>query len=166
MTTGWKILAALLLAAAAVWAWDAKTASDIAKGDKQGYARAKAETKDAELKAIQEVRKEEGRRIAALQGVIDESKKDLEGARAAAAAASDAGQRLRNQLAALRRRGSGANPAVASRGAPRPVDGAAFDLLIGLFGGADHLAGELAAALDRSRTAGLACQRSYETLTH
>lgn len=162
MTTGWKILAALLLAAAAVWAWDAKTASDIAKGDKQGYARAKAEDKDRELKAIQEVRKEEGRRIAALQGVIDESKKDLEGARAAAAAASDAGQRLRDQLAALRRRGLGTNSASAGSGKAADATG---DLLTQLQRRLDAAADGTSRFADESHIAGRACERAYQSLT-
>lgn len=162
MTTGWKILAALLLAAAAVWAWDAKTDSDISKGDKQGYARAKAETKDAELKAIQEVRKEEGRRIAALQGVIDESKKDLEGARAAAAAASDAGQRLRDQLAALRRRGLAANPGAPGSRAPADATG---DLLAQLQRRLDAAADGTSRFADESHIAGKACERAYRALT-
>ena len=162
MTTGWKILAALLLAAAAVWAWDAKTDSDIAKGDKQGYARAKAEYKDAELKAIQEVRKEEGRRVAALQGVIDESKKDLEGARAAAVAAFDAGQRLRDQLAALRRSRSGPNPAVAIGGTPAD---AAEGVLAIVQRRLDESADRVAEFATQSYIAGRACERAYQSLT-
>jgi hypothetical protein len=162
VTAGWKILAALLLAAAAVWAWDTKTDSDIAKGDEQGYARAKAEFKDAELKAIQEVRKEEGRRIAALQGVIDETNKDLVAARAAADGAVAAGERLRNQLAALRRSRSGPGAATASGGPPAD---ATVDLLERVQRGLDGAADSIARHADESRIAGKACERAYESLT-
>jgi hypothetical protein len=163
MTTGWKILAALLLAAVAVWAWDAKTDSDIAKGDKQGYARAKAEFKDAELKAIQEVRKEEGRRIAALQGVIDETNKDLVAARAAADGAVAAGERLRAQLAIARGRGrSGTNPATAGGSAPADTtEGMLADVQRRLDAAAERV-GRFA---DESHIAGEACERAYQSLT-
>jgi hypothetical protein len=162
MTAGWKILAVLLLVAAAIWGWDHYTDGLIADGDKAGYARAVREYKDAELKAIQAVRKEEGRRIAALQGVIDESKKDLEGARAAAAAASDAGGRLRNELAAIRRRGLGTNPAAARGGSPADAAG---DLLERVQRGLDGAAESIARHADESRVAGKACERAYDALT-
>lgn len=159
---GIKLLIGVFLLAAAIFGWNWYTDSLVADGYKQGVAATEKKYKDAELKAIQEVRKEEGRRIAALQGVIDESKKDLEGARAAAAAASDAGQRLRDQLAALRRRGLGTNPATAGS---RPSTDATERVLSDLQRSTHEAEERVARYADEARIAGRACEAAYHSLT-
>ncbi len=159
---GIKLLVGLLLTVAALFSWNTYTDSLVAKGDKAGYARARAQYKEAELKAVLEVRKEEGRRIAALQGVVDESKKDLGSARAAAAAAVSAGERLRVQLAALRRSGSGPNPAAPGGSASADTAG---DLLAHVQRRLDEAADGIARFADEGRIAGHACERAYQAIT-
>lgn len=80
--------------------------------------------------------------------------------RAAAAAGSLRGQ-LAAFVAAVARPAAG-DPAAAGE---RQAAGSAVDLLADLFGRADARAGELAAALDESRAAGLQCERSYDALS-
>ncbi|GGX11050.1 hypothetical protein GCM10007242_16350 [Pigmentiphaga litoralis] len=73
--------------------------------------------------------------------------------------------RLRGQLAAFTasHRSAGADPA-AGAGGPPAAD--SLDLLAIMFSESDDTAGILASALDRSRDAGLTCERQYESLKH
>ena len=102
------------------------------------------------------------RRLAAQRENIDETTAQLNRARADADAARTAGQRLRAQLAkyVASHTGTG-NPGPAGVG---EAAGSGVTLLADLFQEADATAGELAKALDRSRAAGLACERAYESL--
>lgn len=82
----------------------------------------------------------------------------------AADAAADGMRRQTSRLfAALRAATRDPGPAVGS--APAADPGAALDLLAGLLSGTDSLASELGKALDRSRLAGLTCERAYDSLT-
>lgn len=75
---------------------------------------------------------------------------------AARAAAGSLQQRVDQLVAAAR------HPATS---AGSPAAGDALDLLADVLGRADQRAGELAEALDASRIAGLACEKSYDSLT-
>jgi hypothetical protein len=71
--------------------------------------------------------------------------------------------RMRGQLAAFtaRYRGTGQDPVPGTRSS---AAGDALDLLTELFSQSDDASGVLAEALDRSRAAGLACERQYDSL--
>ena len=90
------------------------------------------------------------------QDRIDAARRDAAGARAAA-------DGLRATLARYRSAARAAQDSgTASTG---PAAGDALDLLADLFSRADETAGELAAALDLSHSAGVTCQRAYDALT-
>lgn len=114
--------------------------------------------------AEQAAREEEQRRAAAHQEIIDEARTREAQAMADAAAARDAGQRLRAQLTAITSRGGQAashpSPAAASPPAGDPIG-----VLADVLERADRRAEILAAHADASRSAGLACERAYDALT-
>lgn len=122
---------------------------------------------ELERKAREETeaaREEERRRTAEVQKAADEAHRDLDRARADAAAAADAGQRLRAQLAAItsscRRPASGP----AAPGSSPPAD-AAVDLLAIVQQRLDEAADGIARHADEARAAGRACERAYDSLT-
>lgn len=157
----WPLAAAL--AWGAVEHWRAGSyADDVtaiqAKLDQQtaAYASAAAKASAAALA-------ESERRIKETQGAIDEAENQTARARADAVAADRARGSLQQRFAAVAARCSSAraDPAPASPGPPASAPG---DLLADVLGRIDAAAGELAAYADASRTAGLACVRSYEAL--
>lgn len=108
-------------------------------------------------------RAEEQRRSAALQKVANEATHALDRARADAAAAADAGQRLRDRLASVAaacRAGPG-DPAAA---APSPAASATGDLLAHVQRRLDEAADGIARHADAAAAAGRACQRAYQSL--
>jgi len=130
--------------------WRAKWAEQVAI---EAENRAKAEI---------ELRAEELRRQLAANNVRGYAQEHLENAGLDAADADHAGQRLHvaaSQLAVL--------PSCASDSAARERGQAASRaamVLSDLFQRADKRAGELAKAYDKARIAGLACERSYQSL--
>lgn len=91
------------------------------------------------------------------QARINTARRDAAGARAAA-------DSLRADLARYRAAARAATyPSAAAAG---PAAGDALDLLADLFAGADEAAGELAAAADLARAAGLTCERAHDALTN
>lgn len=118
----------------------------------------------AEADASEAARNEESRRQAAVNEAIDNARTEIERARADADRASAAADSLRKQaqrLAASAGKACG-NPATAAGGKAAASAGL---VLADVLGRADERAGELAAAYDRARIAGLACQQAYEGLT-
>lgn len=106
---------------------------------------------------------ETARRVGAQQEIVTDAKRQAETARADAARAHDADTALRLQLAAvLRASRPASDPGPSSGGAPATDAAGVF---AELFQRADDRAGILAAALDASRSAGLACERSYDALS-
>ncbi|MNF96072.1 hypothetical protein D3C85_1339870 [compost metagenome] len=91
-----------------------------------------------------------------------DAKGKLEVARADASAAERTAHGLRREVDRLRASRSATCGAIAAQ--QRQAGDVAFNLLAELFESADRRAGELAAALDRSRVAGLACERAYESV--
>lgn len=111
-----------------------------------------------------DARAEEQRRVAAAQEVIREALEREARARADAAAAAGAHDRLRRQVAdtAARGRCTAGNPATAGTG---PSTDDPIGVLADVLERADRRAGILAEAADAARTAGLACERAYDSLT-
>ena len=116
------------------------------------------------LLAERAARLEEQRRTAEVQKAADEAQQQLEQARADAAAAATAGQRLREriaQLAATACRPAAGKATTASAG---PATDSTADLLARLQQRLDDAADRIAEFADRAHTAGTACQRSYDAL--
>lgn len=115
---------------------------------------------DAARLASEQARAEEHRRIEVIEGVVQDAQQTVAAAVRDAASAADVSRRLRERIAALSR--------PAPKGSATSIGGQAITgpglLLAELFRRADDVAGELAEALDRSRTAGLACERAYQAL--
>ncbi|MEW9678710.1 DUF2514 domain-containing protein [Pseudomonas sp. TE50-2] len=117
----------------------------------------------AEVLGERGARREEQRRAAAHEEVRAHAQEQRTIAEGAAVGADAAGQRLRDE--ASKRAAAvgcpGPDPAVATRSeAARRAAMVLSDLLAR----ADARAGELAAAFDRARVAGLACEASYNSL--
>lgn len=129
-----------------------------AKWDKQAEQLATAKAK-AELKA----REEEQRRQASIDKVRDDAEKQIARAESDALAARDAAYGVLEQAKRLAARAGKCprNPAATKSGAPATEPSV---VLADVLGRADARAGELAAAYDRSRAAGLACERAYDAL--
>ena len=114
--------------------------------------------------AVLAARTEERLRTAEVQKAADEAHQALARARADAAAAADAGQRLRDRIAAITATCGRAtsDPGPASGSAPAV---AAADLLADVQRRLGEAAQGIAAYADAARAAGLACERSYDALT-
>jgi hypothetical protein len=132
--------------------WQAK-ASDLQA--LQAKARAAAEGN---------ARTEEQRRQTAANEVGSNARQESAALAADVAGADGAGQRLHDAADKLAARASctPSDPGVASRG--ETATRAAM-VLSDLLKRADQVAGELAEKYDRARIAGLACERTYESLT-
>ena len=128
------------------------------KWDKQALKLA-----EAKAKAIELVREEEQRRQAAIDGVRQHAEQQIARAEADAAAADAAADSLREQAKRLAARASQctSHPTATQSGKATTEPGV---VLADVLGRADARAGELAAAYDRSRAAGLACERAYDAL--
>lgn len=137
---------------------DAKELEWSARWNKQAEQLAKAKAK-AELKA----REEEQRRQASIDKVRDDAEKQIARAENDALAARDAADGVLEQAKRLAARAGKcpSNPAATQSGAPAAEPSV---VLADVLGRADARAGELAAAYDRSRAAGLACERAYDAL--
>jgi cell division protein FtsL len=146
--------AALLLAATLVFAYH------------KGHASADAawELKVTKLKADQEAQAREVERNtqSKMEKIQDAAEKQIALARTDAAVADAAADSLHKQAAAYARRLSSCSTTAGSGQA----DGRGAAVLADLLERADKRAGELAAALDRSRVAGAACQAAYDGVRH
>ena len=158
MMTPGQILVAILLAmiitAAGTW-----QVQDWRYGTKLadiGKAQAIAITN-----AGNDARAEEQRRQASVNKEASDAREQNNAASVDAATADVAGDRLHVEAGKLAAKACG-DPGAAQRGASATR---AAMVLSELFERADKRAGELAAAYDRSRIAGLACERSYQSLT-
>ncbi|OAS93049.1 hypothetical protein A6I77_24785 [Achromobacter xylosoxidans] len=127
---------------------------------------AHAQERDAQAQAtvaaVEAVRNEEGRRLAAVENARVDAQKQ-----AAAAADDAAGARAeRDSMLArantLARAAAGRDPAIAIGS---PAGTAAVDLLAYMLGRAIDRAEALAAIADRARIAGLTCEMAYDGLT-
>ncbi|MDI2589886.1 DUF2514 family protein [Pseudomonas sp. 681] len=152
----WKlagVLVVVLVTAAGAWQvqdWRyGKQLSDLAKTRAQDIA-------NAEHRA----RSEEQRRQAAVEKVGSDAREQSKVANADAGAANAVGDGLRAaaRKLAYQANNDASDTGVTARGASATR---AAMVLSDLFQRADKRAGELAAAYDQARIAGLACERSY-----
>ncbi|MFM5429410.1 DUF2514 domain-containing protein [Aeromonas veronii] len=137
---------------------DAKELEWSAKWNKQAEQQATAKA-NAELKA----REDEQRRQASIDKVRDDAEKQIARAESDALDARDAADGVLEQAKRLAARAGKcpSNPSATQSGAPAAEPSV---VLADVLGRADARAGELAAAYDRSRAAGLACERAYDAL--
>lgn len=159
----WPLTLGLCLASAlAAWLANGWRLGAELNRAKATYSERVAKAEAATAAAERTARAEEARRTEAMQEV--QRVAALSRARDAAdRRVSDAtGERVRAAARAAAAGASPADPSPADGGAPAAGPGL---VLADLFGGADEAAGELAAALDAARTAGLACERAYDALT-
>ncbi|MFQ2781222.1 DUF2514 family protein [Aeromonas caviae] len=118
----------------------------------------------ARTKAELEAREEEQRRQVEIDEVRDHAQEQIAQAQADAAAAGVESGRLREQARRLAARASQcASNSGVTQGGPATEQPAM--VLADLLSRADERAGELAAAYDRARASGLACERAYLSLT-
>ncbi|MCY1286290.1 hypothetical protein D9M70_352590 [compost metagenome] len=115
---------------------------------------------ERDRRAEAKARTEEQRRQQAVDEVEKDAKGKLDEARADAATAQSAADRLRVEVDRLRAGRSATCSAIAAQ--QRQAGESAVVVLAELLESADRMAGDLAAALDRSRVAGLACEAAYE----
>ena len=153
----------LAIAAAGVQTWRLSAEQRDHAATRAGHAEQLAGLERAAREAEQNARAEEQRRAQALQGAIREAETNLARARADAAAAASAGERMRQRIAALTGscRATPGHPASAGAG---PAAGTPGDLLVNVFDRVDQAVRDIAEHADAARAAGLACQRSYEAL--
>ena len=150
------MLALVLVTAGCVWKvqdWRyGKQLADLVAVQAQGFAQAE-----------RLAREEEQHRQSAVDRVKIDAKEQYKTATADAANADAASERLHVAAGKFIAGASGStcNPNVAKRGA---TAARAAMVLSDLFQRADKRAGELAAAYDQARLAGLACERSYDAL--
>ena len=121
------------------------------------------ELSEAKTKAVILVREEEQRRQSSINKVREDAEKQIALAERDALAASDAAAGVLEQAKRLAARAGKCpgNPSTTQPGPPATEPGV---VLADVLGRADARAGELAAAYDRSRAAGLACERAYDAL--
>lgn len=137
--------------------WERKTWQ--AKWDEEATRLATARTK-AELEA----REEELRRQAEIDEVREHAQEQIAQAQSDAAVAGIESGRLLEQA---RRLAARASQCASSTGTPQggQAAGQPAMVLADLLSWADERTGELAAAYDRARASGLACERAYLSLT-
>jgi len=102
-------------------------------------------------------------RIGEKDAIIEAARRTAADRAVALARSERAAGGLRDELAAFIAR-SGQAGGSPGTGSGSPPGAAPLDLLAGLFGEADRFAGDMAAAFEGSRDAGIACERSYNTL--
>lgn len=125
------------------------------------WSRERAELSEAARRAEATARAEESRRQTEIDKVTQDAQKELDAAVRRERAAADVRVRDAVNVYAARHRPAadpGATPAGEAAGDPLGV-------LAGLLDELDGLAESYAAAADRSRIAGLACERAYDSLS-
>ncbi|WP_232786568.1 DUF2514 family protein [Achromobacter sp. DH1f] len=164
---GWRGYAAAALVgalAAGSGAWTAQAwryTAQVAEV-RAAHAQERDAQAQATVAAVEAVRNEEWRRMAAVEKARDDAQKQASAAAADAAGARDERDRLRTRTNALARAAAAEHPRLAD-GSPSGTT--AVDLLAYMLGRAVDRAEALAGVADRARLAGLTCERSYDVLT-
>ena len=151
-----------LSAAGGAWVNGALWATDLATA-KQEHAEALSAIEHRQLQAQAQARSEEQRRQTAVEGIRTDAHHQIEQAKADAAAATARADSLQQQAARVASRSSCA-PSHSGATTGGPTTNAPALLLADVLQRIDARAGELAAAADRARIAGEACERSYAAL--
>ena len=136
--------------------------AETAKSDKvlAGY---RLEVSERDRRAAAQARTEEQRRQAVADEEGEDARKKLELAQGRAAAAESAAGGLRGEIARLRAGHRATCDTIAAQ--QRQAGTSAVVVLGGLLEEADRMAGDLAAALERSRIAGKSCEKIYLKLS-
>lgn len=152
---------ATILAAGVAWTVQGWRKDAVIAGQAAAHAIERDKQGKAVAAAIEAAREEGRRRTAAVEKARDEAQK------LAADAAADADglradlDRLRTRANTLARAAADRDPA-ATHGSPPGAAGA--DLLAYMLGRVSDRAAKLAGVADRSRIAGLTCERSYDAM--
>ena len=117
----------------------------------------------AVVESVQAARKEEQRRVAAVEEQRDIAQRENDALAADVAAGRTVSERLRAELDALRARYAGRDTATTERGQGQPGTDP-IGLLIELHAGLDEAGREVAEYADRLRIAGLACEVAWEKI--
>ena len=117
----------------------------------------------AKAEALEKVRAVELRRQSDIEKVRQDAEQEIARAKTDAASADAASERLQQQAKRLAARASQCSGNTGAAISGQTTDSAAV-VLADLLGRADKRAGELAAAYDQARNAGLACERAYDAL--
>ncbi|MGB5954966.1 DUF2514 family protein [Pseudomonas sp.] len=134
-----------------------------AKADKD-LSDYRLEVSERDRRAAAQARQEEQRRQAVADEEGEDARKKLELAQDRAAAAESAAGGLRGEIARLRAGHRATCDTIAAQ--QRQAGTSAVVVLGGLLEESDRMAGSCAAALERSRIAGLACEYVYDALVH
>lgn len=163
LRTALPYLVAATVAAAALYGAYSHGVSTTDASWQSRWDRQLADQAEAKAKATEQARIEEQRRQAAIHEVTTNAQTQIDQAQADAAAARATADSLRDQAKRLAAAAGKAcsNPGTATAGRPASTTSM---VLADLFGRADQAAGDLAAAYDRARIAGLACERAYNSL--
>jgi len=159
------VVAALAALLAGVQTWRLHSAATAHAETRASWAAERADTATRTAAAEAQGRAVEAQRTATLETIRHDAQTSIAQARIDAAVAARAAGSLRQRAAELATacdRGFAADPAAAAGSAPAAGPGL---VLADVFGRADNAAGELAAAYDQARAAGLACERAYDSLT-
>lgn len=148
------------------WAHHSIDAAGYARADLEWQAKWNKQAEDlARAKAESEVmaREEEQRRQAEIDKVRQDAEQQIARAESDAAAAASAADSLHEQARRMAARASQctSNPGAAITG---QAAGQAGLVLADVLRRSDERSGQLAAAYDRARAAGLACERAYDAL--
>lgn len=128
------------------------------------YAQVLADIRDETAKAAAEYRATEKTWQTRIEKEAQDGQARIESAQRDAVAAGAERSRLLSDIA--RYRAAARAAAHSGAAAAGPAAGDALDLLADLFSRADEAAGELAAAADLARAAGLTCERAHDALTN
>ncbi|QKK95793.1 DUF2514 family protein [Pseudomonas sp. 13159349] len=131
-----------------------------ARGELADY---RLEVSERDRRAAAQARTEEQRRQAVADKEGESARQQLELAQGRAAAAESAAGGLRGEIERLRAGRAATCDTIASQ--QRQAGASAVVVLGGLLEESDRMAGSCAAALERSRIAGLACESIYNGLT-
>lgn len=155
------LVATMLMAGLQTWRLDRERlahATTVAE-----HAALMAAAEEATRAAEAHARTEERRRIEALQGVVHETERRLARARADAAAAADAGQRLRAQIAAATAGCRGA-PGDSTATGTGPATESTERMLAYVQRRLDDFADRASGFADQAHAAGRACERAHDAL--
>ncbi|MEO6711418.1 MAG: DUF2514 family protein [Planctomycetota bacterium] len=166
--TAWWVVggtAAVVVAGFGIEEYRIRDAQGDLASERAARATEREKAADVALRQTAEFRAKEQAWAKNHEEIINNAIHKTEAAAAAVTAANDASERLRVRIASLatqaRRAAYDSTVARPGKAAPDPI-GMFADVL----GKLDERAGFLAAAADRARIAGLACEASYETLRH
>lgn len=136
--------------------------AEASRSDK-AMADYRLEVSERDRRAAAQARTEEQRRQAVADEEGENARQKLELAQGRAAAAESAAGGLRGEIARLRAGRSATCDTIVAQ--QRQAGISAVVVLGGLLEESDRMAGDLAAALERSRIAGLACESIYNGLS-